>query len=241
VRLLCYLLYGFKRSIFRNRKTPYHHSFISAFRVRFFSSFTRADHVLLPPLLSLHCPRDVRRRKLSHISVAAFEAPGDFPLDFSAGFRDSRRFIRLVAVIHDQGKVESVGPGNHLTPELSKGRIRRKTYEISSSDSRSPRLAGFGGRLSGHDRERTRGVKTLFGFGPKIEGSVADRPDGLLLHENIFYSLFPLHFGMRQYWRDFESLERFTRAEPHREWWKQFLRDTGPMVEDSRCWPASSN
>ena len=58
------------------------------------------------------------------------------------------------------------------------------------------------------------GVKTLFGFGPKIEGSVAARPDGLLLHENIFYSLFPLHLGMRQYWRDFESLERFTRAEP---------------------------
>jgi hypothetical protein len=45
------------------------------------------------------------------------------------------------------------------------------------------------------------GVKTLLGFGPKIEGSVAARPDGLLLHENIFYSLFPLHLGMRQYWR----------------------------------------
>jgi len=67
------------------------------------------------------------------------------------------------------------------------------------------------------------GVKTLFGFGPKIEGSVAARPDGLLLHENIFYSLFPLHVGRRQYWRDFESLERFTRTEPHRE----FLQDTG--------------
>ena len=45
------------------------------------------------------------------------------------------------------------------------------------------------------------GVKTLLGFGPRIEGSVAARPDGLLLHENIFYSLFPLHLGMRQYWR----------------------------------------
>jgi len=71
------------------------------------------------------------------------------------------------------------------------------------------------------------GVKTLLGFGPKIEDSVAARPDGLLLHENIFYSFFPLHFGMRQYWRDFESLERFARTEPHREWWKRFLRDTG--------------
>jgi hypothetical protein len=71
------------------------------------------------------------------------------------------------------------------------------------------------------------GVKTLLGFGPKIEGSVAARPDGLLLHENIFYSLSPLHVGMRQYWRDFESLERFTRAEPHREWWKQFCKTLG--------------
>jgi hypothetical protein len=58
------------------------------------------------------------------------------------------------------------------------------------------------------------GIKTLLGFGPKIEGSVAARPAGLLLHENIFYSFFPLHLGMRQYWRDFESLERFTRADP---------------------------
>ena len=70
------------------------------------------------------------------------------------------------------------------------------------------------------------GIKTLLGFGPKIEGSVAARPDGLLLHENIFYSLFPLHLGMRQYWRDFESLERWTRSEPHRQWWKTFLRDS---------------
>src|SRR3982074_180018 len=71
------------------------------------------------------------------------------------------------------------------------------------------------------------GIKTLLGFGPKIEGSVASKPDGLLLHENITYSLFPPHIGMRQYWRDFESLERWTRADPHRTWWKQFLQDTG--------------
>ena len=51
------------------------------------------------------------------------------------------------------------------------------------------------------------GIKTLFGFGPKISYSVAAKPDGLLLHENIIYSLFPLHAGMRQYWRDFQSLE----------------------------------
>jgi hypothetical protein len=32
---------------------------------------------------------------------------------------------------------------------------------------------------------------------------------------------------MRQYWRDFESLERWARSEPHREWWQNFLRDSG--------------
>jgi hypothetical protein len=32
---------------------------------------------------------------------------------------------------------------------------------------------------------------------------------------------------MRWYWRDFESMERFTRSEPHRTWWKEFLKDSG--------------
>jgi Domain of unknown function (DUF4188) len=71
------------------------------------------------------------------------------------------------------------------------------------------------------------GIKTLLGFGPRIADSVAARPDGLLLHENLIFSLFPPHFGMRQYWRDFESLEAWARSEPHRVWWSNFLRDSG--------------
>ena len=71
------------------------------------------------------------------------------------------------------------------------------------------------------------GVKTLLGFGPKIANSVAANPDGLLLHEILIFSLFPPHLGMRQYWRDFQSLETWSRSEPHRSWWKQFLRDSG--------------
>src|SRR3982751_6894140 len=31
----------------------------------------------------------------------------------------------------------------------------------------------------------------------------------------------------RQYWRDFDALERWARSDPHREWWRQFLRDSG--------------
>ncbi|MFZ0705255.1 MAG: DUF4188 domain-containing protein [Candidatus Korobacteraceae bacterium] len=74
---------------------------------------------------------------------------------------------------------------------------------------------------------RITGLKTLFGFGPKISGSVAAQPDGLLLHEYMMFSLFPAHLGMRQYWRDMDSLLAWSRSEPHREWWKNFLRDSG--------------
>lgn len=74
---------------------------------------------------------------------------------------------------------------------------------------------------------RLTGLKTLVGFGPRIAKSVEARPDGLLLHENFVFSLFPMHAGMRQYWRDMESLLKWTRSEPHRQWWKNFLRDSG--------------
>ena len=52
------------------------------------------------------------------------------------------------------------------------------------------------------------------------------KPEGLLLRENlIFHALFPVNVGMRQYWRDFDSLERWSRSEPHTLWWKEFLRN----------------
>jgi hypothetical protein len=71
------------------------------------------------------------------------------------------------------------------------------------------------------------GIKTLLGFGPRITNAVGEKPEGLLLHEPIIYSVFPVHAGMRQYWRDFDSLERWSRSEPHMLWWKEFLRNSG--------------
>ena len=71
------------------------------------------------------------------------------------------------------------------------------------------------------------GLKTLVGFGPKINAAVAEQPDGLLLHENLIYSLIPPNVGMRQYWRDFDALERWARSAPHRDWWQKFLKDSG--------------
>jgi len=73
---------------------------------------------------------------------------------------------------------------------------------------------------------RLTGLKTLFGFGPKISASVEAQPEGLLLHENFLFSLFPPHAGMRQYWRDMPSLLAWTRSEPHRDWWKAFLKNS---------------
>ena len=74
---------------------------------------------------------------------------------------------------------------------------------------------------------KPRGILRAFGLGPQIRKSWQAEPDGLLLHEDLVWSVFPPHVGMRQYWRDLESLERWTRSEPHRVWWRDFLRDSG--------------
>jgi hypothetical protein len=74
---------------------------------------------------------------------------------------------------------------------------------------------------------RMIGIKTLLGFGPNIKASVDAHPDGLLLHEVFLFSLFPPHLGIRQYWRDEDSLLKWTRSDPHREWWQKFLKDAG--------------
>lgn len=73
---------------------------------------------------------------------------------------------------------------------------------------------------------RLRGLRLLMSLGPQIQQSVAAKPEGLLLHESFFFSLLPLHVGIRQYWRDFASLEAWTRTGLHRGWWKDFLRDS---------------
>jgi hypothetical protein len=70
------------------------------------------------------------------------------------------------------------------------------------------------------------GIKTVLGLGPQIAKSASDRPEGLLVHEMFLFSLIPMHVGIRQYWRDFETLERWSRSEPHRRWWSDFLRDS---------------
>jgi hypothetical protein len=71
------------------------------------------------------------------------------------------------------------------------------------------------------------GVKTVLGLGPQISKAFEQKPDGLLLHESFVFSLLPPHVGMRQYWRDFDTLEAWSRSAPHRDWWRDFLRSSG--------------
>lgn len=101
-----------------------------------------------------------------------------------------------------------------------KSRVERRTVDLSSY----PDLVVI---YLGMRVNTLTGLRTLLGFGPRIAKSVEARPDGLLLHENFVFSLLPPHVGMRQYWRDFRSLEVWSRSEPHRQWWRDFLRDTG--------------
>jgi Monooxygenase af470-like len=99
-------------------------------------------------------------------------------------------------------------------------KVERRTVELASY----PNLVVI---YLGMKVNALTGIKTVLGFGPKIADSVEAAPDGLLRHESMVYSLVPPHVGMRQYWRDFESLERWARSEPHMQWWKNFLRDSG--------------
>jgi Domain of unknown function (DUF4188) len=104
--------------------------------------------------------------------------------------------------------------------KISRAKISRQTVDLSSY----PDLVVI---YLGMRVNRLGGIAKLIAMGPKIQASVDAKPDGLLLHEGLIYSLFPLHVGMRQYWRDFQALETWTRSLPHRQWWSDFVLDPG--------------
>lgn len=67
-----------------------------------------------------------------------------------------------------------------------------------------------------------RGFLSLLGIGKGLRGIQDAPPDGLLAHEQCLFAF--NHIGIRQYWRDLESLERFTRSAPHSHWWRDFAK-----------------
>jgi fumigallin biosynthesis monooxygenase-like protein len=97
-------------------------------------------------------------------------------------------------------------------------RVRRETVDLSGYPDLIVIYLGM--------RVRTpRGMLKFLKLGVEIRKSVDAEPDGLLLHENFFFS--PIHGCMRQYWRDFQALEAWTRTLPHQAWWRDFLHDSG--------------
>jgi len=104
-------------------------------------------------------------------------------------------------------------------PTSTPTKVDRRTVDLSAY----PNLVVI---YLGMRVNRLTGIKTLLGFGPQIANSAAAKPDGLLQHETFLFSLFPAHVGIRQYWRDLDSLITWTRSDPHRQWWKDFLRDS---------------
>lgn len=73
---------------------------------------------------------------------------------------------------------------------------------------------------------KLRSLKALPSFmdiGRGLSGLSRTPPDGLLANEPFLFGW--NHVGIRQYWRDAASLEKFTKQAPHSGWWKSFLQD----------------
>jgi hypothetical protein len=101
-----------------------------------------------------------------------------------------------------------------------KSRIERRTVDLSAYPDLVVNYLGL--RVNS-----LKGMRTAGRLGSAIKKAVAAEPDGMLLHEGFLFSLFPPQLGIRQYWRDFESLESWARSLPHQQWWQDFMRDPG--------------
>ena len=75
----------------------------------------------------------------------------------------------------------------------------------------------------GYRASNLRALRKLVGMARGLRQVKRHKPDGLLSHEDMWFGF--MHPGFRQYWRDFESLEAFTRASMHKGWWSDFARD----------------
>jgi hypothetical protein len=96
--------------------------------------------------------------------------------------------------------------------------VTRRSVDLSAYPDLVVIILGFRVR-------RLRGLATVLGIGKGLRQITVDPPPGLLSSEQFLFAL--NHVGIRQYWRNLESLEAFTRSEPHSRWWRDFLRDSG--------------
>ena len=94
---------------------------------------------------------------------------------------------------------------------------RRETVDLSTFPDLVVIMLGFKVR-------RFRALPGLFNVGRGLAAIQRDPPDGLLHHQQCLFAW--NHVGIRQYWRDLDCLEAFTRSAPHAVWWRDFLKDT---------------
>ena len=95
-----------------------------------------------------------------------------------------------------------------------------------SYDRRSVDLSGYPDLVViylGYRANSLAGLRSMLRIGRGLQQIRTNPPDGLLSHEGMMFGL--LHPGFRQYWRDFDSLEAFTRAARHKGWWGDFARN----------------
>src|SRR5260221_728784 len=117
------------------------------------------------------------------------------------------------------------GPANGLADQAKRLAGKIPVHGSRAAHRRSLRVSGSRRHLSreGNDclgrSEDDHRIRT--GYPGRREGEARR----LLLHEDFIMSLFPVHGGMRQYGRDWDSLEKWARSEPHRQWWTNFLKD----------------
>lgn len=75
----------------------------------------------------------------------------------------------------------------------------------------------------GYRVKSLKAVRSLLRIGRGLRDIQRHPPAGLLAHENMMFGL--LNPGFRQYWRDFASLEAYTRGPQHKTWWGDFARN----------------
>ncbi len=76
----------------------------------------------------------------------------------------------------------------------------------------------------GYRARGLKGARALLRIGRGLREIQRNPPPGLLAHEGMMFGL--MHPGFRQYWRDWESLQAFTKAPRHAAWWRDFARDS---------------
>ncbi len=109
-------------------------------------------------------------------------------------------------------------------PEISG---REQSNGSRSCDRGSVSVSGSRDDLVGHAREhRDRREDSARVRASDHQGGTGS-PGRSSFSRDLLVVLFPPHAGIRQYWRDFAALETWSRSEPHRAWWKTFLRDSG--------------